>query len=394
MKKIFLYSLAFVFMTLSCTKDNDVAKKVAVVNAIELSAKTLTLVKGTVKKINYTVLPEEATDKIITWTSSDESKVIVNDKGVVRAIDLGTAIITAKSTNGISSVCNVGVIVDPYIINEIKLSSEKTEIYTGETLSILATILPESAKASKLSWSSSDNEVGTVDFNGNLHSKSAGTVTVTATSEEGVTASIEITVKSSTNKKGFRISPRITLSKKYPTKVEIHMQYFTKADEDVKIISWESSDASKVDIYKNDKGQVSDRWGDPSNEPGLVLKDAAIHGDKITITATREDGLKSDCIVTVNTDENYVRAIGMWGDTELTAYIGVDKALVIDANNSKSDDFNKDLLFFSSDNTILTVSEDKIIHPLRVGAATITTFSVDHGKFFQCVVIVKDPNED
>lgn len=266
-------------------------------------------------------------------------------------------------------------------------------LLTKWTLTIDVKILPESAINTKLLWSSSDNELATVDFNGNVHSKSEGTISVTATSEEGVSGTIKITILPIASKLGFRISPRITISSKFPKKVNIHMQYFTTDDEDVKIVSWKSSDASKVDIYKNEQGQVADKYDEPSNEPALILKEGAIHGDKITITATREDGLTSECIVTVNTEENYVRAIGMWGDMELTTYIGVDKPLIIDANNSHSEDFDKGLLFFSSDESTLTISENKMIHPIKVGIATITTFSVDHGKFFQCVVTVKDPNE-
>lgn len=67
--------------------------------------------KGKTMTLIAEVYPETTTDKSITWTSSDESVVTVSDKGVVKAIAHGSAVITAKTTNG--KTCTYEVKVDP-----------------------------------------------------------------------------------------------------------------------------------------------------------------------------------------------------------------------------------------------------------------------------------------
>ena len=78
----------------SCSKDDTLI----VVTGISLDKSTMTLLVGEEQTLTATVTPENATDKVVIWTSSDESKAIVS-KGKVTAIAEGIATITAKAGN-------------------------------------------------------------------------------------------------------------------------------------------------------------------------------------------------------------------------------------------------------------------------------------------------------
>ena len=69
--------------------------------------------KGDSMTLTAEISPENATDKSITWTSSDESVATVSDKGVVKAIAHGTAVITAKASNGKTGTYQITVDPSP-----------------------------------------------------------------------------------------------------------------------------------------------------------------------------------------------------------------------------------------------------------------------------------------
>lgn len=87
------------------------------VSAITSDTKSQTLVTGKTFKINATVSPASATDKTITWTSSDSAVANVDKSGEVTALKKGDAVITAKSSNG--KKCDISITVIEKIQVEI-----------------------------------------------------------------------------------------------------------------------------------------------------------------------------------------------------------------------------------------------------------------------------------
>lgn len=80
------------------------------VSSLQLSLTQLSIIKGTVKKIDANILPEDATNKNVIWKSSDESVVSVDNDGNVKALKVGNAIITAIAEDqGIEAKCDVKV---------------------------------------------------------------------------------------------------------------------------------------------------------------------------------------------------------------------------------------------------------------------------------------------
>ena len=143
-----------------------------------------------------TILPETATNKEVVWTSSDESIATV-EKGIVTALKVGVATITATTTDGtdLSSSCEVTVM--PTIAKSITLDNTSVMLEINETVTLLATILPETATNKEVVWTSSDESVATVE-KGVVTALKVGVATITATTTDGtdLNASCEVTVKS------------------------------------------------------------------------------------------------------------------------------------------------------------------------------------------------------
>lgn len=159
--------------------------------AIKLDQDKMTLGVGETATLKATIEPEEATNKNVTWSSSDDTIVTVED-GVVTGKKVGTVTITAETSNGLKATAEV--IVKEIAVTKVTLSETTATMTIGGELKLTATIEPADATNKRLTWSSSDTGVATVDSDGKVTAKAAGTTTITATAASGITAACEITV--------------------------------------------------------------------------------------------------------------------------------------------------------------------------------------------------------
>ena len=163
------------------------------VKSISFDKATVEIEEGDMMKLAVTVSPEDATDKTISWKSSNETIATVND-GVVTAIKPGTATITATSicTPAVTATCKI-VVTEKYVsVTGIALDKTKAEMAEGETLKLTATISPDDATDKTITWTSSNESVATVN-NGTITAVKEGKAIITAKAGE-MTASCEITV--------------------------------------------------------------------------------------------------------------------------------------------------------------------------------------------------------
>lgn len=149
------------------------------------------------KQLEYTVLPEDASYKTVTWSSSDENIVKVNEDGVVEGVAKGKATITAvtndpRFSNKINAKCTVVV---GNAVQKITID-EEANISKGTKKKISYTISPESVYNSKLEWKTSNENVMEVDANGNIRAVGTGTAEIScvATDGSGVKTSKSFTV--------------------------------------------------------------------------------------------------------------------------------------------------------------------------------------------------------
>ena len=158
----------------------------------------LSLKSGASVQLTATVNPSNATDKTISWTSSNSSVAKVSD-GKVTAVKAGTATITATAGGKTASVV-VTVADNPVPVSSVSISGDgvkdgKLKLESGASAQLTATVSPSNATDRKVSWTSSDSSVANVMGTGVVTAGSkAGRATVTATAG-GKSASVEVTVE-------------------------------------------------------------------------------------------------------------------------------------------------------------------------------------------------------
>lgn len=168
------------------------------VTGIKVSPDTLTLNrKDETAQLTAEVIPSYADNTRVTWKSSDESVVTVDEKGKVTAVGNGTATITVTSVSGNYTATVAVTVKIPVEIEKISIEAEKeTLTKLGESTELKVKIEPENADAQKLIWKSENEMIAAVDENGKVTAIGNGTAIITVTTEDGKnTASITITVK-------------------------------------------------------------------------------------------------------------------------------------------------------------------------------------------------------
>ncbi len=158
------------------------------VQAIQLEDENMTLQVGLKNYINYSVVPENATNEVI-FTSSNEDVATVNRYGLVQAKALGDAIITLKTVDGSDIVKTVNVHVEDTTVRKINMSQSYYELSNsqiGSTVQLtVGSYFPDSAVNKQIGkWKSSNENILTVDNNGLVTIKKYGVARIDAYSTD------------------------------------------------------------------------------------------------------------------------------------------------------------------------------------------------------------------
>ena len=168
------------------------------VTSITASSNYLAINVGETRKITYTIQPSNATDKTVTFASSDSSKVSVDQQGNIKALAEGDILITITASNGVSTDCQVVVTAVSQVVSvtEITLNVNNGNVQPNETLKLTATVLPSNATNKSVTWESSNKGAATVN-NGTVTGVADGEATITCKSVENpsITATCQITVQ-------------------------------------------------------------------------------------------------------------------------------------------------------------------------------------------------------
>ncbi|MDE6650561.1 MAG: Ig-like domain-containing protein, partial [Muribaculaceae bacterium] len=170
-----------------------VSTNIISVTGISISETSLSLIEVETATLTASILPENATDKTVTWTSSDTSVATVSSNGEVTAIKAGSAIITATSSNGLKVTCSVTVSAKFIPVSSIVLSATEWSGHVGNTFTLSANVLPQDASEKTVVWTSEDDSVASVDGEGNVKALSLGETVITANCG-GLSAECRVTV--------------------------------------------------------------------------------------------------------------------------------------------------------------------------------------------------------
>lgn len=180
------------FQKLSDEKEDTPTEPIIVpVTSITLNKTSLSLEIGESETIIASILPDEATDKTIIWTSNDPEVATV-ENGKITANKSGEVIITASTVDWAKqAICSVTVTQkdlpdEPLIVPVTSITLNKTtlSLYVGDSETLTATVLPNNATEKNLNWFSSDTNVATVE-NGKIIAKNSGETTITVSAANG-----------------------------------------------------------------------------------------------------------------------------------------------------------------------------------------------------------------
>lgn len=130
--------------------------------------------------LSVTVLPLDATDQNILYSSSDSSVATINGIGRITAVSTGSTVITV-SCGGKNASFTLEVMDktnDNIAVTDIEISNHEDELAVDETMTLSAKVLPTDATESAISFRSSDNSIATVNSSGEVKGISAGKVTI------------------------------------------------------------------------------------------------------------------------------------------------------------------------------------------------------------------------
>ena len=167
------------------------------VSSVSLSEESLTLTEGGTASLTATVLPENADNKEVDWSSSDSGVATVDANGLVTAVAAGSATITVTTVDGgKTATCAVTVQApEPVVVpvTSVTLNKESITLNRDQTFQLTATVEPDDATSPEVSWVSDTPGVAEVDATGKITAKAAGSAVITATAD-GVSATCTVTV--------------------------------------------------------------------------------------------------------------------------------------------------------------------------------------------------------
>ncbi len=172
------------------------APSVVAVTSVTVTAAKTTLTIGEKTTVAAVVLPANATNKTVTWSSSNTGVATVDANGLVTAVASGTARITATAGGKTGFV---DLQINPRNVAGVVLDAEELKMTVNESSQLKATITPLDATNKVVKWTSSDTSVAKVSADGLVTAIKAGEATITVTTEDGnLTAKCKVTVVDST----------------------------------------------------------------------------------------------------------------------------------------------------------------------------------------------------
>lgn len=341
------------------------AKKIPV-TGVTLDKTEAELVEGESITLTATIAPEDATDKTVSWVSSDEEIAKVDSEGKVSAIAPGTADITVTTTDGEKkAVFALTVVAKVVPVESIAIDKETLELVEGDSATLTATVSPDNASDKTYAWTSSNPDVATVAEDGTVTAIAPGNTTITATSNDGgKTASCEVSVAK-------RVIPVESVTLSGETSVTagdtVTFTYtITPSDATVQDVKWSSSDESVIKV--------------DADGTAVVLKNGVA-----TITVTTVDGEKT-ASAKILASPLLVSSLSL-DVTSLTLAAGEEGKLV--ATVAPENATNKELSWKSLTTSVATVDAEGNVKAVKPGTAKIRVSTTDGSKLnAECEVTV------
>ena len=334
-----------------------------IVKEITLNKTSAAMRTGESFTLTAAVTPSNASNKTLTWTSSNPKIARVSDKGYVTGISAGTTAITATSSTGVAVSCTVTVQSAGVLAVRIVLDKTTATVKVNEWISLKATAMPANTTDKTVTWASSNLGIARVDENGYVMGISQGTATIMAMTSNGLTASCTVTVQPAT----FEITEisldRTSAAMRTGESFKL-TPMITPANAADKRLTWASSNPNIANVSDN----------------GCIT---AISAGTTVITVTSSNGLTASCIVTVSAN---IVPMGIMLDTK-TSILEINEWLVLTPTISPADTTDKTIIWTSSNSNVAWVQDGCVIG-VSTGTATITAWTANGQYYDTCIVWV------
>ena len=343
------------------------------VSSIKLNSTSKTLYNGKSTTLKATVFPMNATNKRLTWKSSNTKVATVDKNGKVKALKVGNAIITATSTDGsnVSAQCKIKVVQR---VTKIKLNKSIINLSKkGKTAKLKAAVLPNNAYNKSVTWKSNNTKVVTVDKNGKIKATTnKGTTYVNAIAKDGSKIRTRILVVVGKKVKKITLNKSsVTLNRGAKNRTFQLKKAIKNKNATYKGVSWYSSNKNVATVNSNGK---------------VTIK----HRGKVVITVKAKDGSNKSakCKFTVKQLVTKLSYNNKKQVKELYKNKTIKFAVTVVPSNAN----NKGLTYSSSNKKVATVNSKGVVKGIKAGTVTITAKAKDGSrKVVKLTVKVKNP---
>ena len=339
------------------------AKKVT---TITVTATATALYMNETATVTASVVPTDATDKTVTWSSDNTNFATVTSDGTVTAVAAGTVTITATANDGSGVTGTILITVSPRLVTSITMSPTTATLYVNDNTTLTASVAPSNATLTTVKWSSSDETVATVDANGKVTANKIGTATITASANDasGKSATCVITVAP-------RLVTSITMSSTTATLYVNDNASLTATVAPINAtltsVKWTSSDETVATVDAN--GKVT------ANKIGTAT---------ITASANDASGKTATCAITVAP-----RLVTNILVTPTATTLNIGDSTTLTATVSPTNATDGTYTWSSSNKAIATVDASGKVIGIAEGTATITALANDaSGKSATCLVTI------
>lgn len=393
------------------------------VTGVTLNKTTLTLAKGASETLTANVAPANATNKAVTWKSSDIAIATVDNAGKVTAVAAGTATVTVTTVDGNkTATCTVTVSEGstsqdpegPVAVTGVTLNKSTLGLGEGQTGTLTATVAPSNATNQAVTWSSSNEAVATVNPYGVVTAVAKGTAIITVTTTDGnKTATCEVTVAEG-NESGIVI-PNITMAVGETKRVEPSyiggsaMGFQTV--EDYRIVATgdqayqpeTTSDVISIEWHPGQWGSAAPDNGDDISVTITALKEGTAYV-QVQLNVDNDGGPANNPIyatmkVTVgagggesenpdNPDDPETVAVTGITLNQTTLSLKLNQKVRLRATVAPENATNKNVTWSSSDTAVAKVDSYGQVTAKAEGTATITATTEDGNKTATCTVTV------
>jgi len=313
------------------------------VTGVTISPTSATIYMGETKTFTATLTPPTASNKNVTWSSSNTNVATVDQNGKVTPKANGTTTITVRTNDG-NYTASAQVTVKTKVTG-ITVSPTSATINMGETKTFTATISPSTASNKTVNWTSSNTNVATVDSNGKVTPKANGTTTITATSAENSSIKASATVTVQTKVTGVTISPTSATINMGETKT--FTATISPSTASNKNVNWTSSNTNVATV--DSTGKVTPKANGTT-----------------TIKVTTADGSKTaSASVTVRTNATGVTL------NKTSTIIEVGKTETLSATVTPSTTSDKTITWSSANTSVATVDSNGKVTAVSNGETDI-----------------------